>query len=295
MIWSLTSCRYDYSICGPFSFSDIREMSTYDQFVSSIDGIIRTVTKDNIDAKTVALLRHNIYTKERLVTVVNLMMRQVISIACETPTICYAQLSAAIKSRDPTSSGFSSLLLNVCQTFFTANIERKLVKPDCSHVPTLNAFDQQIHTLRMIEYHYSRERLRRIVRFLSELYTQNVINSGVLLEIQSKEMENLEHGIHDCFFVLLAIFDAAGKMLSEEHPTYVKKCVATLKQRLNAMENNQVLADVKALIAQAIEMSESGWKNESSRDMELDKSLPNSDVEEHLYWIKNSVSYRRPG
>lgn len=267
----------------------------YDEFVSAIDRIVRTVNEDNIDAKATELLRCSIYTKERLVTVVNLIIRQVISIGCQTPTICYAKLSAAIKARDRSHDGFTSILLNFCRTFFTANIERKLVRPDSAEASVLNAFDQQIQTLRMIEYHYSNERLRRIVRFLSELYTQNVINGGLLLEIQARELENLDRGIHDYFFVLLAIFDAAGKMLSEEHPNYTNECVAKLKEQLAAMENNQILTDVKALIAQAIEMSESGWKNESSTDASrvqhlANESLPSSDVEEHLYWMRNSVS-----
>lgn len=274
-------------------------MTEYDQFMSAIDGIIRTVSSDNIDAKAADLLRHNIYTKERLITVVNLIMRQVISIACETPTICYAKLSAAIKSGDRTGDRFSSILLKVCQTFFTAHIERKLVRPDRSDPPALNALDEQSHTLRMIEYHYSHERLRRLVRFLSELYTQKVINGGLLLNIQEKELENPDRGIHDYFFALLAIFDTAGKMLSEEHSTYTIECVEKLKVRLTAMENKQILADVRALIAQATEMNESSWKNECREDIRYepnsanDSSLPNSDVEEHLYWIKNSVSNMR--
>lgn len=255
-----------------------------------------SLTNDNIDAKVATLLRHNIYTKERLVTVVNLIMRQVITIANKIPTICYAKLSAAIKSSDRTGNGFSSILLNVCKTFFTRDIERKLERPDYSDAPTRNTFDQQIDTLRMIEYHYSHERLRRIVRFLSELYMQNVINGGILLDIQAKELENLDRGIHDYFFVLLAIFDTAGKMLSEEHSTYTNECVAKLKERLIAMENNKILSDVKTLITHAIEISESGWKNECSEDIRHEQhsandSLPKSDVEEHLYWIKNSVSY----
>lgn len=273
------------------SISDIRELSEYDHFVSAIDGIIRTVTKDNIEAKAGDLLRHNIYTKERLVTVANLIMRQVISIGCETPTICYAKVSAAIKSRDRTTNGFSSILLGICQKFFTANIERKLEQPDCLDEPTLSSFDQQIHTLRMIEYHYLHERLRRIVRFLSELYTQNVINGGLLLDIQANQFANLDSGCHDYFFVLLAIFEAAGKMLSEEHPTYTNDCVAKLKQRLIAMGNKQILPDVKALITQAIEMSESGWEKKCELEPNTsNESLPNSDIEEHLFWIKNSVS-----
>lgn len=275
--------------------ADNQKVSEYDQFMLSIDEIIRTLTTENVDAKAADLLRQNIYTRERLVTIVNVMIRQVVSIASKTPTICYAKLSAAIKSHDVTGDGFSSILLNVCKAFFNANIERKLVRPDCSDAPTLNAFDQQIHTLQMIEYHYSHERLRRIVRFLSELYTQNVINGGLLLTIQEKEIENLSRGIHDYFFLLLAIFDTAGKMLSEEHPTYTNECVTKLKEQLTAMENNHILSDVKALIAQAIEMSETGWKNECREDIRLgrdplNESLPNSDVEEHLYWIKNSVS-----
>lgn len=267
----------------------------YDEFVSAIDGIVRTVNENNIDAKATELLRRSIYTKERLVTVVNLIMRQVISMGCQTPTICYAKLSAAIKAHDRSLDRFTSILLNFCRTFFTANIERKLVPPDNIDAPVLNAFDRQIQTLRTIEYHYSNERLRRIVRFLSELYTQNVINGGLLLEIQAKELENLDRGVHDYFFVLLAIFDAAGKLLSEEHPTYTNECVMKLKEQLAAMENNQILTDVKTLIAQAIEMSESGWKSECSIDASREhnlanQSLPRSDVEEHLYWIRNSVS-----
>lgn len=276
------------------SISDIRELSEYDNFVSAIDGIIRTVTKENIDAKAADLLRHKIYTKERLVTVANLIMRQVISVACETPTICYAQLSAAIKSRDRNNNGFSSILLDICQNFFTANIERKLVRPNCPDAPALSSFDQQIHTLRMIEFQYSHARLRRIVRFLSELYTQSVINSGLLLDIQANQLSNLDRGCHDYFFVLLAIFEAAGKMLSEEHPTYTNECVARLKQQLIAMENKKILPDVKALIAQAIEMSESGWKNECGLEPNTsNESLPNSDIEEHMFWIKSCVSGER--
>lgn len=268
-------------------------MSEYDQFVSSVDEIIRTLTSDNFEAKFAQLLEHKVST-ERLVTIANLILRQVISIACETPTICYVKLCAAINAQ-LRSDSFTSILFSICLKFFVASIQRKLTRPDSADASTMNALDQQIHALQLTEYHFFHERLRRIVRFISQLYTQKLILGGHLLVMQEKELQNLDRGIYEFFFVLLTIFDVAGKMLSEEHPAYMRECVAKLKNHLSAIQNKPVSTDAKTLIAQAIEMSESGWKRVRNIDGRCDRdsaneSFPKSAVEEHLYWIKNTVS-----
>lgn len=271
-------------------------MSKYDAFVSTIDEIIGSVTEDNINVKATELLSQNIYTKERLLTVVNLMMRQVTSVALRTPTISYAKLAAIIKSHDRNVHEFVSILFNVCHHFFLVNIGHKAMPPNCGDVSTFNAFDQQTYTLQLIEYHYARERLRRIVRFLSELYTHNVIHGGILLDIEEKQIANLERGKHDYFFVLLSIFEVAGKMLSAEHPDYTNECLMRLKAYLAASENNQILDDVRRMITHAIELGESGWQLKSNDEFKFDEmpsnetTLVGNEIEQHLYWIKNSVS-----
>lgn len=171
--------------------TDLREPSQYDKWIKNVNSVIQDLSAANLREKVNELIKLNIFTDERLIAIVHLILEHLLRFPYKISTKVYAEFCQYLIDAKVDVTFQNELLLK-SNLIWSINVLEHDRKPLLLENP-INSLDKQVHSIQQMKYELSFKRCERLTLFWGYLESSQTlqVKSDALMVVKTNLFKSM--------------------------------------------------------------------------------------------------------